>query len=82
MIARRIKPYLTTLTDLTLRYQERGAWSARLEKHDINSNIRATATPYTLKVDCRIIHQGNIFGVRLQKRYVKKKEAGESKKSQ
>ena len=37
--------------DLPLQYVERGAWSGKLEKHDINSNLRATAPPYTLKDD-------------------------------
>ena len=48
--ARRARPSLTTLTDLPLRYEERGAWSTSLGKHYINSN-RATAPPYTLKND-------------------------------
>ena len=50
-IARRVRPYLTTLTDLLLRYEGREAWSGRLETHDINSNIKAMSPPYTLKDD-------------------------------
>ena len=51
LFAQSARPYLTTLTDMSLRYKEMGAWSGGLDKHDINSNIRATAPAYTPKDD-------------------------------
>ena len=37
------RPYLTTLTELPNRYEARGAWSERLRKHDISTNLRPMA---------------------------------------
>ena len=50
LIGRSARPYLTTQTDLPIRY-EAGGVVGKARKLDINSNTRATAPLYTLKDD-------------------------------